>query len=98
MPFKWTYGRQGGGFVRLSEVEASELLYALKEQHGIEFPDMPNTLNDIFKLEAVAVLLKHMSLEELETFKGKRGLGIERDMYFDECPASEVIKKYTKEG
>jgi len=38
------------------------------------------------------------SLEELETFKGKMGLGIERDMYFDECPASEVIKKYTKEG
>lgn len=38
------------------------------------------------------------SLNEFETFVGKFGLGIERDLYFDECPASEIIKKYTKEG
>lgn len=37
------------------------------------------------------------SLEELESFRGKFGLGIERDLYFGEKKASEVIKKYTKE-
>ena len=37
------------------------------------------------------------SLEELENFKGKMGSGIERDMFFDECPASVIIKRYTKE-
>lgn len=36
------------------------------------------------------------SLEELEEFKGKFGLGIERDINFTECPMSEIIKKYTK--
>lgn len=35
------------------------------------------------------------SLAELEEFKGLGGLGIERDLYFDECLSSEVIKKYT---
>jgi len=40
----------------------------------------------------------YFSLNELETFVGKFGLGIERDLNFDECPVSEVIKKYTKEG
>lgn len=36
------------------------------------------------------------SLEELETFKGRLGLGIERDLHFTETPSSEVIKQYTK--
>ena len=35
------------------------------------------------------------SLAELEEFRGLGGLGIERDLYFDECQASIVIKKYT---
>ena len=33
------------------------------------------------------------SLDELESFKGRFGLGIERDLYFDEVPASQVIKR-----
>ena len=36
------------------------------------------------------------ALEEIETFRGKFGLGIERDMHFEEKPSSEVIKQYTK--
>ena len=32
------------------------------------------------------------SLEELEDYKGKLGLGIERDLYFKEQRASKVIK------
>lgn len=35
-------------------------------------------------------------LEELESIKGKFGLGIERDLHFTEKPMSEVIKEYTK--
>lgn len=34
----------------------------------------------------------YFSLEELETYKGKFGLGIERDLYFGEKRASEVIQ------
>lgn len=33
------------------------------------------------------------SLDELESYKGTFGLGIERDLYFDETPASQVIGK-----
>lgn len=33
------------------------------------------------------------SLDELQSFKGQLGLGIERDLYFQEKKASEVIKK-----
>ena len=33
------------------------------------------------------------SLDELESFKGQFGLGIERDLYWHEKPASEVITK-----
>lgn len=36
------------------------------------------------------------SLEELENFKGLFGIGIERDLYFAETPASKLIKEYTK--
>ena len=36
------------------------------------------------------------SLEELESFKGPFGLGIERDLYFKETPSSKLIKQYTK--
>jgi hypothetical protein len=38
------------------------------------------------------------SLEELQTFKGRFGLGIERDLYFREQPASQVINKNKKGG
>lgn len=31
------------------------------------------------------------SLEELQSYKGKFGLGIERDLYFDEKRISEVV-------
>ena len=34
------------------------------------------------------------SLDELEDFRGKFGLGIERDLYFEEQKASLVIKKH----
>jgi hypothetical protein len=33
------------------------------------------------------------SLDELEAYKGRFGLGIERDLYFSEQPASQVIKE-----
>ncbi len=33
------------------------------------------------------------ALEELETFKGRFGLGIERDMHFDPKPISQVCPK-----
>ena len=36
------------------------------------------------------------SLLELESLDGPSGLGIERDLYFEETPSSELIKKYTK--
>ena len=36
------------------------------------------------------------SLEEFENFKGRFGLGIERDLYFKETKSSEAIKQYTK--
>ncbi len=32
------------------------------------------------------------SLDELESFTGPWGLGIERDLYWTECPASTVIR------
>ena len=33
------------------------------------------------------------SLDELESYRGKFGLGIERDLYFEEKPGSQVIGK-----
>lgn len=38
----------------------------------------------------------NFSLEELESIKGRFGLGIERDINFTERPMSEIIKQYTK--
>jgi len=35
----------------------------------------------------------YFSLDELEAYQGRFGLGIERDLYFNEQPASQVIKK-----
>ena len=35
----------------------------------------------------------YFSLDELQSFHGKFGLGIERDLYFGEKPASQVIKQ-----
>lgn len=35
----------------------------------------------------------YFSLEQLEEYKGRFGLGIERDLYWTERPASEVIAK-----
>lgn len=33
----------------------------------------------------------YFSLDELESYKGRFGLGIERDFYFEETKASEII-------
>lgn len=38
------------------------------------------------------------SLDELEEIKLPLGLKIERDLSFEEKPASEIIKQYTKNG
>jgi len=38
----------------------------------------------------------YFSLAELQEYKGRFGLGIERDLHFDEAPASEIIAIYTK--
>lgn len=35
----------------------------------------------------------YFSLDELEAYRGKFGLGIERDLYFDEQKASQALKK-----
>ena len=35
----------------------------------------------------------YFSLDELQSFKGTFGLGIERDLYFEEKHASQVIKQ-----
>jgi hypothetical protein len=35
----------------------------------------------------------YFSLDELQSFKGKFGLGIERDLYFEEKSASQVIEQ-----
>ena len=35
----------------------------------------------------------YFSLDELESYKGRFGLGIERDLYFGEKLASQVIKR-----
>ena len=35
----------------------------------------------------------YFSLDELQSYKGKFGIGIERDLYFGEKPASQVIKR-----
>lgn len=37
--------------------------------------------------------LGYFSLDELESFKGQFGLGIERDRFFTEAPLSEVKSK-----
>ena len=37
----------------------------------------------------------YFSLNELENYQGKLGLGIERDLYFRETPISKIIKQYT---
>ena len=36
----------------------------------------------------------YFSLKELQTVKGKLGLGIERDLWFKPTPAVEIHKKY----
>ena len=38
----------------------------------------------------------YFSLKELEDFKGRFGLGIERDLHFTETKSSKIIKQYTK--
>lgn len=32
----------------------------------------------------------YFSLSELESYRGKFGLGIERDLYFESCPFSQI--------
>ena len=38
------------------------------------------------------------SLDELQNYRGRFGLGIERDLYFEEQRASQVINKITERG
>jgi hypothetical protein len=38
----------------------------------------------------------YFSLDELESFTGQFGLGIERDLYFQEKRASKVVKSHLK--
>lgn len=40
--------------------------------------------------------LGYFSLDELEEFKGKFGLGIERDLSFQPTKLSEIKERYTK--
>jgi hypothetical protein len=40
----------------------------------------------------------YFSLDELENYRGRLGLGIERDLYFEEQRASQVINKITERG
>lgn len=40
----------------------------------------------------------YFSLDELEAYKGKFGLGIERDLYFKEQKASHVINNFKERG
>jgi hypothetical protein len=40
----------------------------------------------------------YFSLDELENYRGRFGLGIERDLYFEEQRASQVINKITERG
>ena len=40
----------------------------------------------------------YFSLDELESYKGHFGLGIERDLYFGEKRASQVINKTSERG
>jgi hypothetical protein len=35
----------------------------------------------------------YTSIEELESYKGAYGLGIERDLYWEEKPFSEVVRE-----
>lgn len=35
----------------------------------------------------------YFSLDELIDYKGPYGIGIERDLYFEECPASKIVTK-----
>jgi hypothetical protein len=40
----------------------------------------------------------YFSLDELQAYKGKFRLGIERDLHFQEQPASQVINTFKKGG
>ena len=40
----------------------------------------------------------YFSLHELENYRGRLGLGIERDLYFQEQRASQIINKITERG
>jgi hypothetical protein len=40
--------------------------------------------------------LGYFSLDELESFKGPFGMGIERDLYFKPQPLSEIKARYTR--
>ena len=40
----------------------------------------------------------YFSLDELENYRGRFGLGIERDLYFQEQRASQVINKIIERG
>jgi hypothetical protein len=54
-------------------------------------PKDPDYLWGIVK--GFEVEMGSFSLSELQTFKGRFGLGIERDLYFTPIPASEIWEK-----
>jgi len=57
-------------------------------------PDDPDYLWGIVK--GFEVEVGSFSLSELSTVKGALGIGIERDLYFDPKPASEILDKLNK--
>lgn len=59
------------GFVRLSEVGATELMFVLEQEHGFDFSHMPDNLYDQMKFDAAMVLYRNLSLAELEYLTNK---------------------------
>jgi hypothetical protein len=57
-------------------------------------PEDPDYLWGI--VDGFEVEMGSISLSELESFKGKFGLGIERDLYFNPIPAREIWEKLNK--
>ena len=53
----------------------------------------PNTKTFFGLVKGLEIEYGYFSLDELKNYKGKFGLGIERDMYFVPKPVSEVEKE-----
>ena len=57
--------------------------------YGIEFDPVDRVFFGLVK--GFEVELGYFSLDELQSFKGRMGLGIERDLYFGEHTLAEVM-------